>query len=454
MFFTLNSGVGFISGLVVFMSASLAMAASPVNPVTEEFDRAYTAVFPHYLEYCYSSPSKRLGVDSYQSYGHSFVYVHGACLDPDSLPFPALKRCSEIKSDFPIFLSEGAAVGVNGMTRSAKFVIVNDKNRVFDGVDPLGLSGATEPDVVTWKRLLELASSPHQTAFYTGVDYFNRWKKSDNGWFDWTSSHFESKASDTATQASFLGIGTDYAVSFVRHSYCVRFPLEEKQLDQVIDYTVQEHAPYRKGKTYHWKETDTCTHFTKNLLAATGWVNRVSTGRALFPLGWMSLVNPFADFMSLLNVSTRQLPDWAEIDQSPRLQRMLEEKGELPFPVAPILTYYPMKASGNEVFEPVKSSLAYSVAPSMAFSWMFQEMDQTPRFKELAVLFSWEKFEANRVDLRGQYKRLLERTEKEEAYWFALDSNPFVEKSEPSYDFSDLYGKYKSWLKRGLENAK
>ena len=124
-------------------------------------------------------------------------------------------------------------------------------------------------------------------------------------------------------------LGTDFALNFGRTIFCLRLPLERRQLEDVIEYLNDLNRDYaRGGYDYNWRGyNDNCSHTLHNSLAAAGvWPYKSIASYRLGQLANLSVpANEFAE-LALLTTSF-PIDDFERILDDPVLRRFLYSQG-------------------------------------------------------------------------------------------------------------------------------
>jgi hypothetical protein len=210
----------------------------------------YDSIFPYYTVQC--SFSKERKKDGYSSsfMGHTVLYIKGACRDT-SVPYPKLKVCDP-GTDLTK-KSSGVALSVEKMVSNSQYIPT-------DGVDFL-LNGSSLPDEpLTIDSIKSTVNAVLASGSLNGLkihDKYLRKKPAD---------------ASVAEYLAWIGVGTDYAVSFGRDSTCARIPMTQSQIQAEVNYVNETNEPYVTGtQEFSWSAVgDNCAHFTHDVLAAGG----------------------------------------------------------------------------------------------------------------------------------------------------------------------------------------
>jgi len=227
---------------------------------------SYDSIFPYYTVQC--SFSKERKTDGYSSsfMGHTVLYIKGACRDK-SVPYPKLKLC-----DPGTDLTKKSS----GVALSVEKIVSNSQYVATDGVDFL-LNGSSLPDEpLTIDSIKNTVNAVLASGSLNGLkihDKYLRKKPTD---------------ASVAEYLAWIGVGTDFAVSFGRDSTCARIPMTQSQIQAEVNYVNDTNEPYVTGaQEFSWSAVgDNCAHFTHDVLAAGGIRTEIprssSMGRVIY----------------------------------------------------------------------------------------------------------------------------------------------------------------------------
>jgi hypothetical protein len=267
------------------------VAESPSN------ERAYTALFPYYAEFCALSellkkPGNGVAIPTSGPGGHSVLYLNGACRVEDA-GYPTIALCPSGGS----MAGRGVGLSVNAHFQNANWIAVAGRSFFFDGAVATPGAGLSEAG---YERTRKMA---RRMGIYDGVVFHK--------------AAFEGKPAEMSERDYIydVSIATDYALALGRDRYCARVPMERAEMAVIVDYLNGLNAPYRSGaKTFEWDVLrNNCAHLVHNALAAIGLWEEWQTDRPIliaafdFPVPKNEFVNlmrrtndmPLADLASL-----------------------------------------------------------------------------------------------------------------------------------------------------------
>ena len=203
-------------------------------------DPLYDTLFPYYVELCALSQFRGKDDDIGGVPGHSVMYLHGACRDPESA-YPQLCLCEEADTDV-----DGVGVTVNRYTKNANWIAIPGRDLFFDG--NLG-----PDDRVTKEAVDTVTQQAIELGLYDGLELLDDVK--------------EKNLTDFVREES---VGTDFALTFARSIFSVQVPVTKAMMREMVLYLNDLNNQYRSGdKDYHWDGLhDNCAHVTHNGLAA------------------------------------------------------------------------------------------------------------------------------------------------------------------------------------------
>jgi hypothetical protein len=242
-------------------------------------------LFPYYVELCALSQFRGKDKDIGGVPGHSVLYLHGACRDPESA-YPQLCLCEEADTDFT-----GVGVTVNRYTKNANWIAIPGRKLFYQG--NLGAD-----DRVTEQAVEAVTQQAVELGLYDGLELLDDVK--------------EKSLADFVREES---VGTDFALTFARSIFCARLPVTQAMMREIILFLNDLNNQYRSGdKDYHWEGLhDNCAHMTHNALAAASiWPPTKAGGRGLrhqlaipaneyIHLVLRSAEFPLEDFEAILN---------------------------------------------------------------------------------------------------------------------------------------------------------
>lgn len=240
-------------------------------------DPYYEQLFPHYAELCTISQMRRLDGRQGNPFGHTLMYLKGACKD-EAAPFPLLRRCRGTATtlDDP---EHGAAVSVGRWLRNVNWVAVPGYELVFTGKLKPG-----EP--LTEAAFARAVQAAIDAGVFDGVELHPGWTRGE----DRSLERYVTDASITA----------DFALQFARNVFCARIPVSEAVLSEIIAFLNDKNYEYATGKVdYNWNLfANNCVHTVRNALAAANvWAPMSVLGFQLRHL--FNLAVPANEFVNL-----------------------------------------------------------------------------------------------------------------------------------------------------------
>lgn len=203
----------------------------------------YDELFPIHVELCAVSQFRTLEGQTGGAPGHGVMYLQGACLD-NQAGYPQLRRCDEPEGELG-----GVGVSVNRWLKNVNWLATPGRDLFFFG----GLKPGEKVDEAALQRAVDLAFS---RGVFRGVTYHEYpTDASERSLRDLVERHVR---------------GTDFAIAFARTLLCVRTPITEPMLEEVIAYLNALNRQYaRTERDYHWSVYhDNCVHVLRNALAA------------------------------------------------------------------------------------------------------------------------------------------------------------------------------------------
>ena len=220
-------------------------------PETPDDEAAYTALFPHYAEYCALSeiskkPGTAVDIIAGGPGGHSILYLNGVCRVRDA-GYPEIALCPEGSA------GDGVGLSVNAHYANALWVATEGRALVFRG----GLAPGTPLTAAGYEAAQAAAKA--------------------QGVLDGVVFHPEVFAARLASLSERdymyeVSIATDYAIGFGRDVYCAKVPMSRAKMAGVVEYLNGLQRPYRSGQTvFRWDVLrNNCAHTTHNALANVG----------------------------------------------------------------------------------------------------------------------------------------------------------------------------------------
>ena len=320
--------------LSVFMLILLSLQGCVVTNTTEypvvEPEAAYDQLYPYYVSACAVSQIKSKFADPGGSAGHAVIYLKGACLDR-SQGYPRIKLCDPQSVDLSD-PNSGVGISVNKIFKNVNWMATPGSELFYDGILDEGAVTKT-----AMQNTLELA---HSQDIWHGIEIHEQYKPQS----DTREIMIGLLAKDT--------LGTDFALRFGRHAYCVQLPMEREQLGKIVEYLNELNDSYASGEAdYNWDGySDNCSHAVHNSLAnANVWKpQKVSTTKfkQLF-----NLSVPSNEVIKLgLLIENFPLEKFQKIYHDAAALRSLLEDHWLPARHGALLKYLPIHRD-NELYE-------------------------------------------------------------------------------------------------------
>ncbi|MEM7021666.1 MAG: hypothetical protein AAF637_03645 [Pseudomonadota bacterium] len=292
-------------------------------------DAAYEQLFPRYVELCATSQwnSKQNGPGGVT--GHAVMYIKGACKDDDAA-YPQLRRCKQAATslDDP---EHGAGVSVNRWFRNVNWVAIPGYKLFYEG--------NLEPDQpLTQAHFDDTVQHAIDVGVFDGVELH-----------DYPTDAAERSLDDFVARRS---IGTDFALRYGRTNSCMRLPVTEPMLDEVIAFLNDKNLEYALGEAdYNWDLlADNCVHTLRNALAAANIWSPV-TVRAVKLQRLFNLAVPANEFVNLARLGTEEsFEDYRYVYGQDDRRDALQDFNWLPTRHGALLKTLPVHAP-NEVFD-------------------------------------------------------------------------------------------------------
>lgn len=271
----------------------------------------YEDMFPYYAELCaLSELRKKPGFGAALTSGvggHALLYLNGVRLDR-SAGYPMLRLCTP---DEPP-AKYGAGISVNSHYRNANWVAIEGRDFLWRGA----LAPGEHLTRDAYTRTQEQAKAQN---ILEGVEFHK--------------SFFADKPAGMSDRDYMyeISVATDYGAQFGRDSFRARVPLDRTRIGAMVDYLNALNAPYRAGKTYHWRLfNDNCVHVAHNALAAAGLWSPWPTGQ-LVPLACWRFPVPKNAFVDVLRrANDLPLEDAQALYEDAAARRSLLDSGTLP----------------------------------------------------------------------------------------------------------------------------
>lgn len=207
----------------------------------------YDQLYPTYVEACYvTKVIFQNGIPS-SSFGHSAMYLKGACSSKTSA-YPTLRMCAPDEKS-----GEGEGVGVSS---DGDFANVNwvatDSKEFF-------LTAGVRPDeAFDADRANRAVNESISRGVFRGVHM--------NDALAASKPSFRSEDYWTA----FQSLSTDYGVTLGRNAYCVKVPVTKTMMGQMVTF-LNERNKTAQVEGNNWSALgDNCAHLVYNTFAAAG----------------------------------------------------------------------------------------------------------------------------------------------------------------------------------------
>ncbi len=271
----------------------------------------YEDLYPYYAEFCaLSEIRKKPGFGPVLASGvggHSLLYLNGVRLDRTA-GYPVLRLCTP---DEPP-AKYGVGVCVNSHYSNANWIGIEGRDFLWRGALAPG-------ERVTRDAYFRTQEQAKAQGILDGVEFHKEFMADKPAGVSKRDHMYE------------LSIATDYGAQFGRESFRARVPLDRARIGAMVDYLNTINAPYRAGKTYHWRIfNDNCVHAAHNALAAAGFWAPWPTGQ-LVPLACWRFPVPKNAFVDVLRrANDLPLEDSQALYEDETARRSLLETGILP----------------------------------------------------------------------------------------------------------------------------
>ena len=341
----------------VAVSASATMAAADAA----SYDRFY----PYYAEVCALSEIKKKpgsGVDFRSGMGgHSLLYLNGVCRDRRA-GYPTLKLCEPGARA----AGHGVGISVNSHYRNANWVATEGRDFVFRGMLRPG-------ERLTRAVYERTQASAREAGVLEGVEFHDHLFKNKPRGMSKPDYMYE------------ISVATDYAVTFGRHVFRARVPLDRARMSTIVDFLNGINAPYRDGtKEFRWRIlNNNCSHLAHNALATAGVWESWPTGQFLM-LAAFNFPVPKNEFVDLM-FRTNDLPleDPAAICGDMSARRALLDAGFLPTAPGGLASALPAPRD-NDIYDTTGLRLIFYDNPFWGpYSPRFHRIFTEPRYFDL-----------------------------------------------------------------------
>ena len=241
----------------------------------------YNALTQRFATYCTTSmyrtkKSKKKG----GKFSHAVMYLHGVCRD-ESKEYPAIKICPEGTD-----LSDprnGVALSMNWDFSSSAFNVVEGQDFLFYGlIGKKTLEFPKRPKMTakSWEEAIEHAM---QREYFDKIRFYDRSKGYSGG----AKESDDEKIRERVISRS---IGSDFATTFTKTTYCANIPLNKKMTEDLVGYYNQINSQYNRGpeetrpvKKFKWHPIQyNCSHLHQNALASLGFFRKKKINKGTF----------------------------------------------------------------------------------------------------------------------------------------------------------------------------
>jgi hypothetical protein len=303
---------------------------SPRNPASLELSAdVYDKMFPFYTTQCaVNQMVKKNGEPPGGEYGHSLLYIKGACRDT-SASYPKLKMCEPGDGQ-----PTGAIVSLDSIYLNTKFIVMDGKELMFN-------AGLGKDQPLTQDYFDQIVAKALKTGAAKGVTLT-----------DGTTD--EESVIRRSTQ-------TDWALSFAHDAACVRIPMNQKQIQAMVDTLNTTNEPYVNGKKqFHWNEiSDNCVTLIRETFSKIGLRAPIGTPHGLFkqieelkqatkselPIPAMDLVQTIDAVNNIKQVGTAEA-----VFANAELRDYFNKFGTLPGATGGTIFFVPMHEVGNDLY--------------------------------------------------------------------------------------------------------
>jgi hypothetical protein len=331
----------------------------------------YDRLFPRYVEVCAVSQIRSKFARPGGTPGHAVMYLKGACLDGEA-SYPRLKLCDPATRNHAD-RETGTGVSVNKLLQNVNWLAIPGAHLFFHGSIEPGEFLDTEHAVAAILEARDLG-------VFQGIEIHGAYMPPE----DDDKLRLYLAAAET--------LGTDFALSFGRTTYCARLPVTEEVLGRIIGYLNALNDEYATGEAeYNWSGySDNCAHVLHNALAAAGaWsFQSVKTTkfRQLF-----NLAVPANEFANLaIRTTNTGFDDPWRLYNNRVLRNTLLEQDWLPMQPGGIITLLPIHQD-NELYETSPTIFVLEM-PLLRFkSRKIRAMYHDSRFTDLEINLLWFK---------------------------------------------------------------
>ena len=374
--------------------------------------REYDALYPRSIEVCATSQINPLFAGAGGPAGHAVLYLKGVCRDT-AAAYPRVKLCDPATTDLSDPES-GTGVTVDRVLRNVNWLAVPGEKLFFYGE-------VGRYELLDRGRLDAAVNEAEARGVFRGVEIHPE---------DMPPGPPEA-ALHEAQINHFLG--TDFALSYGRSAYCVRFPVPEAALARTVAYLDGLNDAYAAGRReYRWSGVfDNCSHVLHNGLAAAGFWSPQSVNVFIL-LQAFNLSIPVDQFSRASFIADAWLENPKAIYDNADFRRLLLAEGWLPFGHGVLFRVVPVHQR-NAMYDTKLTFLSLTDLLGQR-SRRVAELIADARFTDLEInLLSFQK--RYETLLAGRDRRRFDEPEEDEVY--------------------ELFrAAYFAWAERQLEDAK
>jgi hypothetical protein len=373
--------------------------------------RDYDALYPRSIEVCATSQINPLFAGAGGAAGHAVLYLKGVCRDT-AAAYPRVKLCDPATTDLADPES-GTGVTVDRVLRNVNWLAVPGERLFFYGE-------AGRYELLDRAHLETAVREAEARGVFTGIEIHPE---------DMPPGPPE-EARREAEINHFLG--TDFALSYGRSVYCVRFPVPEAALARTVAYLNGLNDAYATGRReYRWSGVfDNCAHVLHNGLAAAGFWSPQSV-RTFVLLQVLNLSIPVDEFSKAALIADAWFESPKAIYDNPNFRHLLLAEGWLPFGHGVLFRVVPVHQR-NAMYD--TKLTFFSLTDLLGF-----------RSRRVAELLADARFtdpEINLLAFQKRYEMLLE-----------LRNRRRSDEPDDDEDYERFRAAYLAWAERRLEDA-
>ena len=346
-----------VFAVVIFTMRAHAQAAVP-DPTVQR--QQYDAIYSQYIDFCGLTQYKEIGQEWGGIYGHSVMYIKGACQDETRTDFPHIRKCND--NDGP---NAGVGISLDSFFTNVAWIAVNGRDFVFYGDLPPDQPLNNETREAIYTKAIAKNIAP-------GVILE-----------DWIEKEWNPK---NETRAHFLArktFGTEFGVSLARSAYCARIPIvaglgkpKDAILNDVIGYLngLNDKMHAKTGGIYD-PGSFNCTTLIHNTLAAIGFWGPLDTNWSSYKnydsvKDYIDVAKHYNDLAIPLNEAWDALIRGSGDESSlhlgsllsrPELRAPLMNYGWLPAEPGVVIDFLPIHSYENKLFVTTGQPILFTV---------------------------------------------------------------------------------------------